>query len=149
MTDKYKQLRDALAAGTLSLNHVAVAEPEGLRWMTGRKMPEGVSSIELHSIPGGSCAHGCVAVNPESICVLLAERDVLQAALAELVECQKIKQRIAVEQATMIPETDDELRELDRLMTDLAKRQPKAWEAADFALAQHQGERHGDSTDTP
>lgn len=58
----------------------------------------------------------------------------LEDALSELIACKAIKERIAIEQATMIPETDDDLATLDRLMADYAQRQPKAWEAAHAAL---------------
>ncbi|WP_442592534.1 hypothetical protein ACSBPU_13105 [Parapusillimonas sp. JC17] len=75
-----------------------------------------------------------VASDPETILALLDERDRLQAVLAELIACDDLKRRIAVESATMIPETGDDFAELDRLMSDLARRQPKAWREARTAL---------------
>lgn len=70
------------------------------------------------------------------IAALRAERDRYREALADLVACDALKRRIAVEQATMISETDSDFEELDALMLDLAARQPVAWEKARAALSQ-------------
>jgi len=59
------------------------------------------------------------------------------AALAELVACDNIKKQIASMQVCVL-ETDDDVRELDALMSDLARRQPAAWDAARSALAASQ-----------
>lgn len=55
-------------------------------------------------------------------------------ALRELVECDNIKKRIASMQVCIL-ETDDDVQELDAMMSDLARRQPAAWDAARAALA--------------
>lgn len=61
-------------------------------------------------------------------------------ALRELVECDNIKKRIASMQG-YIPETEDDVQELDAMMSDLARRQPAAWNAARAALiAQRKGD---------
>lgn len=62
-------------------------------------------------------------------------------ALRELVECDNIKKRIASMQGC-IPETEDDVQELDAMMSDLARRQPAAWDAARAALA---AQRKGDA----
>lgn len=79
MTDKHKQLRDALADGNQTISHVAVADHYELRWMTGRKMPDGMSYVDLHSAPSGRRVHGCIAADPEAIRALLADHDALKA----------------------------------------------------------------------
>ncbi|MCZ4330734.1 hypothetical protein [Castellaniella denitrificans] len=81
MTDKYEDLWAALADGSLRLDHMAVAEMEGVRWMSGRRLPAGVPSVELHGIRGGARVHGCVAVEPETIRALLADYDRMRDAL--------------------------------------------------------------------
>lgn len=45
--------RAALAddAGPIRLKHLAVADEYGLRWLTGRRMPAGVESVELYAMP--------------------------------------------------------------------------------------------------
>lgn len=62
-------------------------------------------------------------------------------ALRELVECDNLKKRIASMQVCAL-ETDDDVQELDAMMSDLARRQPAAWDAARAALAaqQHKGD---------
>ncbi|WP_313064707.1 DUF551 domain-containing protein [Achromobacter animicus] len=65
-------------------------------------------------------------------------------ALRELVECDSLKKRIASMQVCVL-ETEDDVQELDAMMSDLARRQPAAWDAARAALAaqvqqQQQGE---------
>lgn len=56
------------------------------------------------------------------------------AALRELLECDSLKKRIASMQVCVM-ETDDDVQELDAMMSDLARRQPAAWDAARAALA--------------
>lgn len=56
-------------------------------------------------------------------------------ALRELVACDNIKKQIASMQVCVL-ETDDDVQELDGLMSDLARRQPAAWDAARAAIAQ-------------
>lgn len=56
------------------------------------------------------------------------------AALRELVECDSLKKRIASMQVCVL-ETEDDVQELDAIMSDLARRQPAAWDAARAALA--------------
>ncbi|PPA77671.1 hypothetical protein C4E15_06590 [Achromobacter spanius] len=60
-------------------------------------------------------------------------------ALRELVACDNIKKQIASMQVCVL-ETDDDVQELDGLMSDLARRQPAAWDAARAAIAQQKGE---------
>lgn len=62
-------------------------------------------------------------------------------ALRELVECDNIKKRIASMQVCIL-ETDDDVQELDAMMSDLARRQPAAWDAARAELA---AQRKGDA----
>lgn len=63
------------------------------------------------------------------------------AALAELVACDRLKKQIASMQACVL-ETEDDVQELDAMMTDLARRQPAAWDAARAVLA---AQRQGDA----
>ncbi|MGE8630399.1 hypothetical protein [Achromobacter denitrificans] len=56
------------------------------------------------------------------------------AALRELVACDNLKKQIASMQVCVM-ETDDDVQELDAMMSDLARRQPAAWDAARAALA--------------
>ena len=44
--------RPAGDAQPIRLEHMAVADEGGLRWMSGRKMPAGVESVELYAVPG-------------------------------------------------------------------------------------------------
>lgn len=62
-------------------------------------------------------------------------------ALAELVACDRLKKQIASMQACVL-ETEDDVQELDAMMTDLARRQPAAWDAARAVLA---AQRKGDA----
>lgn len=62
-------------------------------------------------------------------------------ALRELVECDSLKKRIASMQVCVM-ETEDDVQELDAMMSDLARRQPAAWDAARSALA---AQRKGDA----
>lgn len=61
------------------------------------------------------------------------------AALRELVECDSLKKRIASMQVCVL-ETEDDVQELDAMMSDLARRQPAAWDAALAAQVPQQGE---------
>lgn len=86
MPDKYKALRDALAEDSLTLRHIAVAEDGVCRFMTGRKLPPHLDSVELHGIDSGRGVFDSVAVPKETIRNLLAERDQLLQALSGLVD---------------------------------------------------------------
>lgn len=114
------------------------------RYALGPIMPNGEPEFGWRDF-SGPAIDGMTLPTPlmleaaEAIAARDAEIERLREALSELVACRDIKRRIAIEQATMIPETDDDFAELDRLMTDLANRQPKAWAAAEVALAQEQG----------
>lgn len=57
-----------------------------------------------------------------------------RAALRELVACDNLKKQIASMQVCVM-ETDDDVQELGAMMSDLARRQPAAWDAARSALA--------------
>lgn len=43
---------DAADQKPIQLQHLAVADEDGLRWMSGRKRPDGVDHIELYAMPG-------------------------------------------------------------------------------------------------
>ncbi|MFY3534450.1 hypothetical protein [Achromobacter denitrificans] len=60
------------------------------------------------------------------------------AALAELVACDNLKRQLASMQACAFVETDAEFEEMDRIMSDLARRQPAAWDAARAVVAASQ-----------
>ena len=60
-------------------------------------------------------------------------------ALRELVACDNIKKQIASMQECFV-NTDEDFEEMDRIVSDLARRQPAAWEAARAAIAQQKGE---------
>lgn len=81
MADKYKALRDALADDSLTLRHIAVAEDGVCRFMTGRKLPLHLDSMELHGIDSGRGVFDSVAVPKETIRNLLEDRDALEEAL--------------------------------------------------------------------
>lgn len=55
-------------------------------------------------------------------------------ALRELLACDNLKKQIASMQVCVL-ETEDDVQELDAMMSDLARRQPAAWDAARAALA--------------
>ncbi|KAK50234.1 hypothetical protein [Bordetella bronchiseptica] len=117
----------------IKLVHLAVAEEGGVRFMTGRKLPDGIESCELYAMPDYGRAPAALFRAP-------AAGDA-RDALRELVECDNLKKRIASMQVCAL-ETDDDVQELDAMMSDLARRQPAAWDAARAALAaqQHKGD---------
>jgi len=81
MTNKHRQPRDDLADGAQTISHVAIADHYELRWMTGRKMPDGMQYVDLHSVPNGRRVHGCIAADPDAIRALLADHDAKHTAL--------------------------------------------------------------------
>lgn len=60
------------------------------------------------------------------------------AVLAELVACDNLKRQLASMQACAFVETDAEFEEMDRIMSDLTRRQPAAWDAARAVVAASQ-----------
>ncbi|GEM_PF-3637534 len=52
------------AANPIKLQHLAVADEYGLRWMSGRKKPDGVDSIELYAMPNFGRAPSVVYAAP-------------------------------------------------------------------------------------
>ncbi|OZI56779.1 hypothetical protein [Bordetella genomosp. 4] len=56
--------RPAGDAQPIRLEHMAVADEDGLRWMSGRKMPAGVESVELYAVPGYGKAPNAVYAAP-------------------------------------------------------------------------------------
>lgn len=58
--------RPAGDAQPIRLEHMAVADEDGLRWMSGRKIPAGVESVELYAVPGYGKAPKFVYTAPVS-----------------------------------------------------------------------------------
>lgn len=72
---------------------------------------------------------------------LIAAAPELLDALRELVACKRMKEQIAIQQGLVI-ETDEDMEEMDRIMSDYARRQPRAWENAALILAKATGATH-------
>lgn len=72
---------------------------------------------------------------------LIAAAPELLDALRELVACKRMKEQIAIQQGLVI-ETDEDMEEMDRIMSDYARRQPKAWENAALIRAKATGATH-------
>lgn len=141
MTDKYAELRAALAAG-----------PTPGPWLLDKFHP-----IITDSAPGSSRVWICkvaintrndegrkneayiAAANPETIRALLAERDSLREAL------QKVRPVIAADRQSLLETHGDgsEIPAADELGTLGLYEYDGALHVIDAALAQHQGEKHG------
>lgn len=132
MTDNYKQLRDALAAGPTP-GPWQRGEYGEILTGTGDVLLVGVVALAGRRTPEVEANTGHIrAANPDTIRALLAERDALREALRWIAA--------VLQDAAGSPYCVDEsgvfaIEGESRTMTQIL-------DAADAALAQHQGEKH-------
>lgn len=133
MTDKYKDLRDALAAGptpgpwTVRYDYVVQATSFDGGRLVPVAQPYGVNSDGTDLFAN---ARMIAAANPETIRALLSDYDRLRAAAKQV--------------DALYPNVWDLVDGGLFIMPENVKRFDDAFDALRAALAQHQGEKHGD-----